>query len=80
VALASIVDTKALPETVVASLLAGVGITVVFSFCILGLAQLAEARRDGRPVAAAAGGVVATLALLASLAAVGVGLVIMTSQ
>jgi cytochrome c biogenesis protein CcdA len=79
-ALASIVDTKALLETVAASVVAGVGITVVFSLCILGVAQLAEARRDSRPGAAMAAGALATVALLATLAGVAAGIVVMTSK
>jgi cytochrome c biogenesis protein CcdA len=79
-ALASIVDTKALLETVIASFAAGVGVTVVFSLCIVGVAQLTEARRDGRQGAAIAAGALAMLAFLASLAAVAVGIVVMTSK
>jgi hypothetical protein len=79
-ALASIVDGEALLETVGASFVAGVGITIVFSLCILGVAQLAEARRDGRRGAAVAAGTLATVALLASLAGVAAGIVVMTSK
>ena len=44
----SIVDGKALLDTVAGSLIAGVGVTIAFSFAILGAALFGEARRDGR--------------------------------
>ena len=78
-ALASIVDTKALLETIAASFVAGAGVTVVFSLCILGMAQLAEARRDGRAGGAVAAGLLAAVALAASLAIVAAGIFVMVS-
>ena len=41
--IATIVDTKALWETVVAAFVAGVGTTIIFSFAILGATKFAEA-------------------------------------
>ncbi len=46
--IATVVDTRALWETVVASLVAGVGVTLVFSIALLGAARFAEHRREGR--------------------------------
>ena len=69
-ALATIVDTKALLETVVAAFVAGVGVTFVFSLAILGAARFAEMSRDGRTSAAAASSPLASSRLLAVAAAV----------
>ena len=46
--IATIVDTTALWQTVVAAFVAGVGTTFVFSLAILGAARFAEASREGR--------------------------------
>ena len=52
--LATIVDTSALWQTIVAAFVAGVGTTLVFSLAILGVARLAEANRQGRSFQSAA--------------------------
>jgi hypothetical protein len=77
--LASIVDTDALLESVAASLVFGVGVTIMFSLGILGATRWAEARRDDRTLAANAAGAIAVLALAAALAAVVVGVVVVSS-
>jgi hypothetical protein len=79
-ALATVVDTDALLETIAASLIAGVGITIVFSLGILGAARWADARRDDRTLAAGAAGALALVALAASLAAVVIGILVMASK
>lgn len=78
--LATLVDTKALWETVVAAFVAGVGTTVVFSFAILGIARLAEANRQGRSLEAVLFGALATLGMLATAAAVVFGVIVMTTK
>ena len=78
--LATIVDTKALWQTVVAAFIAGVGTTIVFSIAILGAARFSEASREGRGGQAVAFGTLAILGLLATLAAVVVGVVVMTTK
>lgn len=78
--IATIVDTKALGETILGALIAGVGTTFVFSLAIFGVARFSEANRDGRVVEAAAFGVLALLGLLATVAAAVVGVVVMTSK
>jgi len=77
---ATIVETKELVETVIASVIAGVGVTAVFSVAIWGGARFVDFSRDGRPVAAAAAVAVSVLALGATLAAVAFGIVVMTSK
>jgi hypothetical protein len=78
--MATVVETKELIETVIASLVAGVGVTAVFSVAIWGGARFVDFNRDGRPVAAAAAVAVSVLALAVTLAAVVFGIVVMTSK
>lgn len=78
--LATIVETKDLVSTVIASVIAGVGITAVFSVAIWGGARFADLSRGGRPLAAGAAAVLGGAALLATLGAVVVGIVVMTSK
>ena len=68
--LAVVVETGPLIETIVASLVAGIGITVVFSIAIWGAARFVALSRDDRPIAAGAAAIVGVLALVATLAAV----------
>jgi hypothetical protein len=76
--LATIVDTEALLKTIVAAFVAGVGVTLIFSLAILGASRFADRSRDGRPVAAVAFGALGLVSLLAALAAVTVGIIVMT--
>jgi len=78
--LATIVDTDALLKTIGASLIAGVGVTLIFSIAILGASRFADMNRDGRPAAAVAFGLVGLVALLAAGAAVTVGIIAMTQK
>lgn len=78
--MAVVVETKELIETVIASLIAGVGITVVFSVGIWGAARFADLSRAERPLAAAAAAATAALAGLLTAAAVVFGVVIMSSK
>jgi hypothetical protein len=78
--LAVVVETKNLALTVVASLVGGVGVTVVFSIAIWGSARFAELSRNERPLAAAGAAAVTGLALAATAASVVLGIVVMTSK
>ena len=78
--MAVVVETKQLLETVVASLLAGVGVTVVFSVAIWGVARFADLSRNERPLAAGAAATLAGLAMLVTLGAVAFGIVVMTRK
>jgi hypothetical protein len=78
--MAVVVETKELLQTVVASIVAGVGITVIFSVAIWGVARFADLSRNDRPLAAGAAATLAALAGLATLAAVAFGIVIMSSK
>ncbi|HEY7949397.1 MAG TPA: hypothetical protein VID51_01025 [Solirubrobacterales bacterium] len=78
--MAVVVETKELLQTVVASLVAGVGITVVFSVAIWGVARFADLSRNERTLAAGGAAVLAGLAVLVTLAAVAFGIVVMSSS
>ena len=78
--MAVVVETQELIQTVLASAIAGVGITVVFSVAIWGVARFADLSRAERPLAAGAAAALAGLALLVTLAAVVFGIVIMSSN
>jgi len=78
--IAEIVDTEALADTVVGAAAAGIGTTIVFSLAILGATRLAEATREGRTLHAALYGALMALGLLATLGAIVVGIVVMTSK
>jgi hypothetical protein len=78
--MAVVVETKQLLETVVASLVAGVGVTVIFSVAIWGVGRFADLSRNERPLAAGAAATLAGLAVLATLAAVAFGIVVMSSK
>jgi cytochrome c biogenesis protein CcdA len=77
---AVVVETEELLQTALASVVAGVGITIVFSIAIWGAARFVDLSRDERPVAAAAAATVGLVALGATLATVAVGIVVMTSK
>jgi hypothetical protein len=77
--MAVVVETKELLQTVIASVIAGVGVTTVFSLAIWGAARFVDLSRSERPLAAGAAATLAGLALAATLAAVIFGIVVMSS-
>jgi hypothetical protein len=80
VILSTVVDWDALLDVVIASLAAGVGVTVAFSLAILGLTRFADMRKDGRVVEAWAYAGLAIAGLAVSATAVVFGIVLMTSK
>ena len=78
--IATIVDTTALWQTVLASAGAGIGVALVFSIAIVGAARFGELNRDGRTAAAIAFGLLAVVALLVTAGAIVVGVVVMASK
>ena len=78
--IATVVDWAALRDVVIASLAAGVGVTVAFSLAIMGLTRFADMRRDDRVAAALAFAGVAILGLGISATAVVYGIVLMTTK
>jgi uncharacterized iron-regulated membrane protein len=77
---ATIVETRDLLQTVIASLVAGVGVTAVFSVAIWGGVRFVDLSRGGRTLAAGAAAVLGAMALLVTFAAVVIGIVVMTSK
>jgi len=76
----TIVQTSELLQSVAASVVAGVGVTFAFSVTIWGVGQFGELTRRERPLAAIGAAVVAAFALLLVVAAVIVGIVVMTHK
>jgi hypothetical protein len=78
--IATVVDGEALLKTVLASVVAGVGVTIVFSLAILGAGLFGDARRDGRAAAAVGAATLTILALAACGTAIVFAFVVMTSE
>jgi hypothetical protein len=78
--IATIVQTDDLLQTIATSLIAGIGVTFLFSVGIWGAGQFTELSRNERPVAATAAAVVGSVALLCVAAAVITGIVVMTHK
>jgi hypothetical protein len=78
--IATIVHTDELLQTVAASVIAGIGVTFLFSLAIWGAGQFTELSRSERPVAATAAALVGALALLCVAGAVATGIVVMTHK
>lgn len=78
--IATVVDWAALRDVVVASLAAGVGVTVAFSLAILGLTRFADMRRDGKAFEGWAYAGLAIAGLAVSATAVVYGIILMTSK
>lgn len=74
---ATVVDVGALVETALAALTAGVGLTISFAIAIHGAVRLADLRREGRALGAAAAGATMVAGLLVTLAGVGFGIAVM---
>jgi hypothetical protein len=70
------IDSSALLKMFYSSLIAGVGVSVVFSLGILAAVRSGEMRREHRTNAAVGYGALAACALLASAAAVAYGLIL----
>jgi hypothetical protein len=78
--IAEIVETKELVQTVVFALIAGIGVTAIFSVAIWGAARFVDLSQEERPLAAGAAAVTAAIALLAVAAAIVIGIIVMTSK
>ncbi len=78
--IATIVHTDELLQTVAASIVAGIGVTFLFSLGIWGAGQFVELSRGERPVAAMAALVVGGFSLVGVAAAIVIGIVVMTSK
>ncbi len=77
--LGQVVEWGPLGETVASAIIAGTVVTLTFSIAIYGMTRSADLRRDGRPFEAAFAGLLGGVALVLSLAAVTLGLIVMVS-
>ena len=80
VLLATLVEGKELWQTVVASIVAGVGVTFFYALALYGVTRFADLSRGERPMAAAAAATLAALAAAACLASVVFGIVVLTKK
>lgn len=74
---ATVVEWADIGRTVVASVVAGVGVTAAFAVAILGSAQFVERRRGGETARAAAAGLLGVIGLAVCVAAITLGLIVM---
>jgi uncharacterized membrane protein YidH (DUF202 family) len=78
--LATIVDWSAVWQTIVAAVAAGVGVIFAFSLAVLGATRWIDLSHDGRGAAALAAAVMGLVAFAACIAAVVLGIVVMTTK
>jgi len=78
--IATVVEWKTLGESVLYSLVGGIGVTTAFSIAIAGATRSYELARDGRRSHATAYGVLAGVAVLVCLAAISVGIYYTTKK
>jgi hypothetical protein len=74
------IDWDALWEVVWSSVVAGIGVTVIFGVAIVGVTRAVDLRRDGHGVASVVAGAVGIAALTVVAAAVVLGIVVMTNK
>lgn len=77
---ATVVDWEALFDVIVASLIGGIGVTVVFSFAIYGSTRFADMQREHRTLEAAGYAAIALAGLAITVATVVLGLFVMLSK
>ena len=75
-----VVEWDKLFQVVYSALGAGLAVAVAFSVAVAGATRFAEERRDGATGRAAMWAVLATIGLAASLAAIVLGIVVMTTK
>jgi hypothetical protein len=78
--LASIIDVGTLSKVVLYSVVAGTGIAVIFGAGVSGAAGMIDALRERRTAAGAAWAVLAVICVLGALAAVVLGIVVMSEK
>ena len=80
IAFAEVVDPSQLLRVVATALVAGVGLSLVFSLVIFGFVRAGEHRHQARPFVAGSHALLASLALLACFGAVAFGVTVMLSK
>ena len=74
----AVVEWGELGKVVVASLIAGVGVTTVFALALHGAIRFVDSRRDGRPLEAWGYATLTTVALLACVTSLVLGIIVMS--
>ena len=77
--LATVVDWSALGQTVLAALLSGVGVAFTFSLGILGVARFTDGTKEAGALAQIVFGLIALFGMVATVAAIVFGVIVMTS-
>jgi hypothetical protein len=77
---ATIVDWSDLLQTIGASIIAGIGITVAFSVVIWGAARFTDLGREGRQASAGIALATSGLAFAIVVAGIAFGIIVMTSK
>jgi hypothetical protein len=75
-----IVDWATLGKVVAAALVAGIGVTAAFSIAVLGATRSLEMRRDRRGTEASAFAVLAFIGAVVCVAAIVLGIIVMSSK
>jgi Tfp pilus assembly protein PilN len=75
-----VVDWAALLEMIYSALAAGIGVALAFSIAVAGSTRFADEVRENRRTRAALFGTMAVVALLVCLAAIVLGIVVMTQK
>jgi hypothetical protein len=78
--LATVIDTEALRDVVIAGFVAGIGITATFGIVIYGSTKSVDLRREGNRVGSVFFGVVAAIGFAAFAASVVYGLIVMADK
>ena len=76
----AVIDFHALGQVIWVSLVAGVGVSVLFSLVIFGADKAGDARREGQEGQALAYGTLAVVAMVVFSVAVVVGVIVMLSK
>jgi hypothetical protein len=76
----AIIDTGDLVKVIWVSLVTGVGVTAVFGLAIVGGTRALEHGRDGHPVEATLFGVVGAVAMATVVAAIVLGIIVLTNK
>lgn len=78
-ALATVIETKELIETVIAATVTGLGMIIAFSFVILGAARFADMRNQDRPLLATAAALLMFAGIAVTIGGIVLGLVVITN-
>jgi len=78
--LAEVIDVGDLVNVVWTSLVAGIGVCLIYSLAIVGFARAIDMRREGNAIAAGAYFVLMFVAFVAVMAVVVYGVIVMTSK